>query len=164
MWTTQSFVAQSRTRRRRHRCSPAWAAAGPWCCFPFTKKLRRGGHLSQVYVSTSETNRGRGAGQCGLGARAGARQHGTSGPGVLAQQCQHSKIRSAVSAYPRCCVDLSRLGSWLGPAHSTWVTWDKLGSGMPAALERRRPQFTAHNSVRPFENGLRSLGSSATRP
>ncbi len=25
-------------------------------------------------------------------------------------------------------------------------------------------QFTAHDSVRPFENGLRSLGSSATRP
>jgi hypothetical protein len=33
-----------------------------------------------------------------------------------------------------------------------------------ARSERRRPQFTAHNSVRPFENGLRSLGSSATRP
>ena len=31
-----------------------------------------------------------------------------------------------------------------------------------ARSERRRPQFTAHNSVRPFENGLRSLGSSAT--
>ena len=81
-----------------------WAAAGPWCCFPFTKKLRRGSHLSEVYVSTSETNPpGARAGQCGLGARAGAGQHGTSGPGVLAQ---HSKIRSAVSTYPRCCVDL----------------------------------------------------------
>ena len=33
-----------------------------------------------------------------------------------------------------------------------------------ARSERRRPQFTAHNSVRPFENGLRSRGSSATRP
>jgi len=33
-----------------------------------------------------------------------------------------------------------------------------------ARSERRRPQFTAHNSVRPFENGLRSLGSSAIRP
>ena len=33
-----------------------------------------------------------------------------------------------------------------------------------ARSERRRPQFTAHKSVRPFENGLRSLGSSATRP
>jgi hypothetical protein len=30
--------------------------------------------------------------------------------------------------------------------------------------ERSRPQFTAHKSVRPFENGLRSVGSSATRP
>ncbi len=41
---------------------------------------------------------------------------------------------------------------------------DKLGSGMPAAnadgpnLQRTIP------SVRPFENGLRSVGSSATRP
>ena len=33
-----------------------------------------------------------------------------------------------------------------------------------ARSRRRRPQFKAHNSVRPFENGLRSLGSSATRP
>jgi hypothetical protein len=33
-----------------------------------------------------------------------------------------------------------------------------------ARSERRRSQFTAHNSVRPFESGLRSLGSSATRP
>ena len=48
----------------------------------------------KVYVSTSETNPG--AGRCGLGARAGAGQHGTSGPGVLAQ---HSKIRSAVSTW-----------------------------------------------------------------
>ena len=33
-----------------------------------------------------------------------------------------------------------------------------------ARSERRRPQFTAHSSLRPFENGLRSVGSSATRP
>jgi hypothetical protein len=33
-----------------------------------------------------------------------------------------------------------------------------------ARSKRSRPQFKAHNSVRPFENGLRSLGSSATRP
>ena len=33
-----------------------------------------------------------------------------------------------------------------------------------ARSKRSQPQFKAHNSVRPFENGLRSLGSSATRP
>ncbi len=33
-----------------------------------------------------------------------------------------------------------------------------------ACSERRRPQFTAHKSVRPFENGLSLGGSSATRP
>jgi hypothetical protein len=44
--------------------------------------------LHQVYVSTYETA----PGVVGKG-RAGAGQHGTSGPGVLAQ---HSKVRSAV--------------------------------------------------------------------
>ena len=33
-----------------------------------------------------------------------------------------------------------------------------------ARSERRRPQFTAHKSVRPFESGLSLGGSSATRP
>ena len=33
-----------------------------------------------------------------------------------------------------------------------------------ARSRRGRPQFKAHNSVRPFENGLSLGGSSATRP
>ena len=33
-----------------------------------------------------------------------------------------------------------------------------------ARSERRRPQFTAHNSLRPLKNGLSLGGSSATRP
>ncbi len=33
-----------------------------------------------------------------------------------------------------------------------------------ARSKRSQPQFKAHNSVRPFENGLRLRGSSATRP
>jgi len=33
-----------------------------------------------------------------------------------------------------------------------------------ARSERRRPQFTAHKSVRPLKNGLSLGGSSATRP
>jgi hypothetical protein len=33
-----------------------------------------------------------------------------------------------------------------------------------ARSKRSQPQFKAHNSVRPFENGLSLRGSSATRP
>ena len=50
-----------------------------------------------------------------------------------------------------------------GNTEADWGHWGQTRFGH-ARSERRRPQFTAHNSVRPFENGLRSLGSSATRP
>ena len=53
----------------------------------------------------------------------------------------------------------------LGNTVAGWCHWRQTRFGH-ARGERGRPQFTAHNSVRPFENGLslRSLGSSATRP
>ncbi len=51
-----------------------------------------------------------------------------------------------------------------GPAHSTSVITDKLGSGMPAANEAGPNLQRTIPSVRPFENGLRPVGSSATRP
>ena len=50
-----------------------------------------------------------------------------------------------------------------GNTEAGWRQWRQTRFGH-ARSERSRPQFTAHNSVRPFENGLRSLGSSATRP
>ena len=52
----------------------------PWCCCPFTDQKPPTLVLSEGLWA----------------ARAGAGQHGTSGPGVLAQ---HSKIRSAVSTW-----------------------------------------------------------------
>ena len=54
-------------------------------------------------------------------------------------------------------------GGSLGNTEADWRHWRQTRFGH-ARSERRRPQFTAHNSVRPFENGLRSLRSSATRP
>ncbi len=51
----------------------------------------------------------------------------------------------------------------LGNTVAGWCHWSQARFGH-ARGERRRPECTAHNSVRPFENGLRSLGSSATRP
>ena len=50
-----------------------------------------------------------------------------------------------------------------GTIEAGWRHWRQTRFGH-ARSERSRPQFTAHKSVRPFENGLRSLGSSATRP
>ena len=51
----------------------------------------------------------------------------------------------------------------LGNTVAGWCHWSQTRFGN-ARGERSRPQFTAHNSVRPFENGIRSVGSSATRP
>ena len=42
MWTTQLFVAEQNTEKKAPMLP--WAAAGPWCCFPFTKKS----HLPRV--------------------------------------------------------------------------------------------------------------------
>jgi len=50
-----------------------------------------------------------------------------------------------------------------GTIEAGWRHWRQTGFGH-ARGERSRPQFKAHNSVRPFENGIRLLGSSATRP
>ena len=73
-----------------------WAAVVPLCCFPFTFEAPTGEppfQQYQVYVSTFENTKARGPASVGLAGPAGAGQHGTSGPGVLAQ---HSKVRSAV--------------------------------------------------------------------
>jgi hypothetical protein len=43
-----------------------------------------------------------------------------------------------------------------GNTEADWGHWGQTRFGH-ARSERRRPQFTAHNSVRPFESGLRSL-------
>ncbi len=50
-----------------------------------------------------------------------------------------------------------------GNTEADWGHWGQTRFGH-ARSERRRPQFTAHKSVHPFQNGLRSVGSSATRP
>jgi hypothetical protein len=53
MWTTQSFEAEQNTEKKAPMLP--WAAAGPWCCFPFTKKL--GATFPECrYVSTSEAS------------------------------------------------------------------------------------------------------------
>ena len=54
-------------------------------------------------------------------------------------------------------------GGSQGTIEAGWRHWRQTRFGH-ARSRRGRPQFTAHNSVRPFENGLRLLGSSATRP
>ena len=51
----------------------------------------------------------------------------------------------------------------LGNTEADWRHWRQARFGH-ARGERRRPQFTAHKSVRPFENGLSLGGSSATGP
>ena len=50
-----------------------------------------------------------------------------------------------------------------GNTEADWRQWRQTRFGH-ARSERRRPQFTAHNSVRPLKNGLSLGGSSATRP
>ena len=50
-----------------------------------------------------------------------------------------------------------------GNTEADWGHWGQTRFGH-ARSERRRPQFTAHNSVRSLKNGLSLGGSSATRP
>ena len=50
-----------------------------------------------------------------------------------------------------------------GTIEAGWRHWRQIRFGH-ARSERSRPQFTAHNSVRPLKNGLSLGGSSATRP
>jgi hypothetical protein len=101
--------------------------------------------------------------------------------GCLVHQCRQARggiplvAISVRACMPGQRIFTSRTGYWYrffnfdlpegsqGNTEADWGHWGQTRFGH-ARSERRRPQFTAHNSVRPFENGLRSLGSSATRP
>ncbi len=50
-----------------------------------------------------------------------------------------------------------------GTNEADWGHWGQTRFGY-ARSKRSQPQFKAHNSVRPFENGLSLGGTSATRP
>ena len=101
--------------------------------------------------------------------------------GVLCIQCRQARggiplvAISVRACMPGQRIFTSRRGYWYrffnfdlpegsqGNTEADWGHWGQTRFGH-ARSERRRPQFTAHKSVRPFENGLRSVGSSATRP
>jgi hypothetical protein len=100
---------------------------------------------------------------------------------VLCIQCRQARGGiSLVAISVRACMPgqrifTSRTGYWytffnfdltggsLGNTEADWRHWRQTRFGH-ARSERRRPQFTAHNSVRPLKNGLSLGGSSATRP
>ena len=101
--------------------------------------------------------------------------------GVLCIQCRQARggiplvAISVRACMPGQRIFTSRTGYWYrffnfdlpegsqGNTEADWRQWRQTRFGH-ARSERRRPQFAAHNSVRPFENGLSLGGSSAPGP